>query len=297
MLRKPFLLFTFYILLSTLLIGCGREEKECLTIFHAGSLAVPFRELEKAFERLYDIDVRREVSGSLSCVRKITELKKPADLIALSDYTLFPELLIPRFVDDYTLFAKNEMVIAYTDKSLYAEEINTNNWYEVLTRKGVEVAHSDPNRDPCGYRALLVWKLAEKHYKISGLYGMLKRNCPEKNIRPKETDLIALIEVGEIDYAFIYRSMAEHHRLRFIELPPEIDLSEKDFTDLYKEVSIKVRGRSPNEFIEKEGEPIVYGIGIVRDALNKEAASSFIEFLLSDKGKEIIRECRLLSLE
>ncbi|MDI6704096.1 MAG: extracellular solute-binding protein [bacterium] len=262
-----------------------------MTIIHAGSLTVPFRELEGAFERLYDIDVRRDVSGSLSCVRKITELQKSADLIALSDHTLFRDLLIPRFVDNYIPFAKNEMVIVYTDKSIYAEEINANNWYEVLTRGKVRLAHSDPNCDPCGYRALLVWKLAEKHYKILGLYDMLKRNCPEKNIRPKETDLVALIEVGEIDYAFIYRSIAKQHRLKFIELPPEINLSEKDFADFYKEVGIRIKGKRQNELIEKHGEPIVYGIGILKDALNKEAASSFIEFLLSDKGKEIIREC------
>ncbi|MBU0879785.1 tungstate ABC transporter substrate-binding protein WtpA, partial [Patescibacteria group bacterium] len=46
--------------------------KEELIIFHAGSLSIPFEEMEVNFEKKYpDVDVVREIGGSRACARKI----------------------------------------------------------------------------------------------------------------------------------------------------------------------------------------------------------------------------------
>ena len=57
-----------------------------------------------------------------------------------------------------------------------------------------------------------------------GLAEELRQKHGGKYIRPKETDLLALLEAGEIDYLFIYRSVAGQHGLKMILLDDEINL-------------------------------------------------------------------------
>ncbi|HAN78917.1 MAG TPA: tungstate ABC transporter substrate-binding protein WtpA, partial [Bacteroidales bacterium] len=38
-------------------------------------------------------------------------------------------------------------------------------WYKIMLDPKVQIGRADPNSDPCGYRSVLVSKLAEKHYK------------------------------------------------------------------------------------------------------------------------------------
>ena len=135
-----------------------------LIIFHAGSLAVPVERLAEAFRAKYpNVTFETESAGSRTTARKVSELEREADLVMSADYTVIDNLLIPEFADWNVRFARNTMVIAYTDQSQYADEINAVNWYEVLTREGVIYGHSEPDADPCGYRTLLVWQQAEAH--------------------------------------------------------------------------------------------------------------------------------------
>jgi len=56
------------------------------------------------------------------------------------------------------------ITFVYTDRSKYADEINSHNWYKVLARPGVEIGRSNPDTDPSGYQTLQVLDLAEKYY-------------------------------------------------------------------------------------------------------------------------------------
>ena len=262
-----------------------------LVIFHAGSLAVPMKALAEAFQSEHPgVTFETEASGSRSAARKISELGREADVMMSADYTVIDELLIPDFADWNIQFARNAMVIAYTDKSKYAAEINTDNWYEVLTRAGVIYGHSDPNADPCGYRTLMVWQLAEKHYEVPGLYQTLDEHCPPGNVRPKAVELIAMLQSGDMDYAFEYRSVAVQHGLKFVELPDEINLSQVEQADFYKQAKVEVSGKEPGTTITKTGKPIVYGITIPRNAPSPGLALEFVKFLLGPEGQVIMEQ-------
>src|SRR6478609_953705 len=100
------------------------------------------------------------------------------------------------------------MVLVDTDQSTPAREINGQNWWQVLLRRDVRWGHSDPALDPNGYRTLMVFQLAEKFYRHPGLAARLEQASPQRNIRPKEADLIALVQAGELDYAWSYLSIA-----------------------------------------------------------------------------------------
>jgi len=266
----------------------GREPEQ-LIIFHAGSLAVPFKEICRKFNDIHpEVKIIIEAAGSRMCARKISDLKRPCDIMASADYTVIDELLIPEYAEWNIKFASNEIVIAYTENARRADQINKDNWYDILQGQNVTFGRSDPNSDPCGYRALLTMMLAEKFYNKPGLTGSMSAK-DQQYIRPKEVDLLALLETDVLDYIFIYRSVAAQHNLRYLVLPDEINLKKAEMTDFYKTVSVRLTGKEPGTFITKQGGPIIYGVSIPNNAPNRKPALDFLNFLLNpDSGGAIL---------
>jgi len=314
--RKAVLPLIGLLLLSIISAGCiasngSNAKEETLIIFHAGSLSVPFKQLEDEFAKYAEenlgvkVKFQDEASGSVKAVRKVTDLGRKADIVAVADYTLIPQLMVPNYTDFYVLFATNEIVIAFTGKSKYSDEINRDNWYEILARPGVTFGFSDPNQDPCGYRSLMVMKLADYYYgkpvfetlveKNTNIYAngsliVAPKEIEVKNdkvvIRPKETDLTGLVESGSLDYFFIYKSVAEQHNLSYIELPREINLRDFKMADYYGKVSIYIG--STGKVIKAK--PIVYGVTVLKDAPHRELALEFLRFMLGERGREIFQK-------
>ncbi|GAB4293556.1 MAG: tungstate ABC transporter substrate-binding protein WtpA [Marinilabiliales bacterium] len=265
------------------------DVKGKLIIFHAGSLSVPVKQIIETFNEDYpDVKILTEVAGSRMCARKITELHKQCDIMISADYKVIDNLLIPNYADWNIKFASNEMVIAFTDKSKCSDSITEGNWYKILLKDDVIVGRSDPDLDPCGYRTVLTFKLAEKYYNQSRLATKLI----EKNsnyIRPKETDLLSLLESNIIDYLFIYRSVAEQHKLKYIVLPDSINLKNPLLQDYYAGVSLKISGKTPGDSIVKYGEPMIYGITIIKNSTNKDLAIKFVDYFLNEqKGMKVL---------
>jgi len=279
--------------------GCSRSPSTTtLRILHAGSLSVPLKKIAEAFEEKNpQVRLLLESHGSLTCVRQIIDLHYPADVVALSDASLIPRFLMPEYAD-YTIdFATNELVLMYRPDSPGAEKINADNWMEILLQPEVEFGHSDPNSDPCGYRTLLVWQLAEKYYQQPGLAEKLSQACPPRNIRPKEVDLLALLEAGELDYIFIYLSVARQHGTRFLRLPPEINLGSPRFDEFYRQAAVKIRGKKPGETLLQRGQVMIYGLTIPRNAPFPQRAAELVAFLLSKEGRAILLENGLQPLD
>ena len=259
-----------------------------LPIYHAGSLAIPFAQISEEFNELHpDVEIFLEAAGSQTTIRKVTELHKEGGVISSSDYTIIPQLMFPDYADWYIIFATNRMCLAHTDKSQFGDEINEDNWYEILQRDGVTYGRSDPDQDPCGYRTLMVWQLTEAHYGASGLYDKLY-GAEGDVMRPKSVDLIALLESGDLDYAFEYSSVAAQHNLNYVVLPPEINLSDENFKDFYATAQVEISGKEPGETITQTGTPIVYGVTIPNNFPNPELAIAWIDFLLSPDGMAIM---------
>lgn len=278
--------------------------KEDIVIFHAGSLSVPFAQIEKVFEAKYpQYDIKREASGSRAAARKITDIGKAADVMASADYKVIDNLMIPDHAKFNAQFATNEMALAYTKDSKFASEINADNWPDIFLRDGVKVGHSNPNMDPCGYRSMLVTKLAEDFYDKPGFYDKLfgygdeytngEEDVNKVIVRPKETDLLGLIEAGVYDYLYIYKSVAEQHGLEYIELPEKVSLKSNEYADYYKQAEFNINGKEPGTWIKKVGAPMVYGVTVAQNdksPINKDGAIKFVNFLLSDEGQAIMEK-------
>jgi molybdate/tungstate transport system substrate-binding protein len=282
-------------------------ETTTLMVFHAGSLASPFEQLEAEFEAAYpNVDVQLYPGGSTKIVKEIIELDKRADVLASADYALIPGLMVPDDATWYVTFAKNTMVLTYTDQSLYADEINADNWYEILARDDVRWAFSDPNLDPCGYRTPMVMQLAELHYGDDQIFEntigknsnitvteedggyLINSNSPEPtgqlSIRPKSVELVQMVQSGGIDYAWEYRSVAVQNDLKFVELPEAIDLSSIEYEDTYALVKEDCGGGV------KTASPIVYGVTVPTNADNPELGLAFVEMLIGETGQGIMEE-------
>nr|NQU91891.1 substrate-binding domain-containing protein [Bacteroidota bacterium] len=268
-------LFRFKIILSLILLfnACstpGDSTKHELVIFHAGSLSVPVKQMVETYQKINpDISIRTEAAGSVACARKITDLKKPCDVMLSADYAVIDKFLIPEYATWNIKFARNEMVLAYGKQSKYGSTINAGNWTGILMKGDVYYGRSNPDSDPCGYRTVIVIKLCEKICGIDRLSNILLEK-DQRFIRPKEVDLIALIQSNAIDYLFIYKSVAIQHGLQYLMLPDSINLANPSLTDWYATVSVEILGKKPGEKLVQTGGPMIYGLTIPTNAPNPE---------------------------
>jgi molybdate/tungstate transport system substrate-binding protein len=287
------------------LIGCGANEQPGnglgsggpLVVFNAGSLARPLRAALDTFAARESIRFEQEQAGSLETARKLTELGRIPDVIALADYAIFPQLLAPEHVTWYTMFARNRMGLAYSAQSRHADSITPENWWRILLRPGVETGHSDPHLDPAGYRALLVMQLAERYYGVPGLAQRLRQAVPPRNVRPKEIDLVALLQTAELDYVYQYESVTRGAKLTFLPFPDSVSLANLRDSAFYAQAVVRVVGHRPGDSLTIRGEPIVYALSIPRRAEHARLAQAFVEFLLSDDGRRILRANHLDALD
>jgi molybdate/tungstate transport system substrate-binding protein len=297
-----------------------------LKVFCAGSLLYPLNKVADAFmEDHPGIEVEVEGHGSIQVIRNPTELDDPADLLMVADCSLIPVMMyktpIPggegNFTDWYIRFAGNRLVLAYTDQSRYSDEVNTTNWFEVLSRGDVKIALANPIIDALGYRGLLVLQLAEYHYGDRQIFERIlgPRFNPEIEtvevgsrtvifvpeqfkpledkvaIRASSIQIVPLLESGAVDYTFLYLSNAEQYGVKYVELPPEIDLGSPEMDELYMRAQVRFQhARFQSIGLDRKGRTIYYGLTIPGNAANPEDAVEFTKYLLVDRGREIFEE-------
>lgn len=298
-----------------------------LVVFGAGSLIVPFNHIEKAFEARYpNIDVQAEYHGSIQVIRHVSELHKRIDVVATADASLIPLLMYAvdnpetgkPYANWYISFATNKLAVAYADHSKYADEINGENWYEVLSRGDIRVGMSDPRFDPSGYRTLMAFALSNEHYQQPKIYANMFNgrftnpvtifqdddqtiitvpeifeSKPETGllVRGASIQLLALLESGDLDYAFEYESVIQQHGLKMVSLPDEVNLGSEANNDIYNRVVVELDFR---RFATVEpvfrGSQIDYAVTVPSSASHPEEAVLFIAFLLSDEGRELMKD-------
>ncbi|HEX6807260.1 MAG TPA: extracellular solute-binding protein [Gemmatimonadaceae bacterium] len=282
--------------------SCGKpapksaEGGGTIVVYTAASVAIPIRAALDTFAAREHVTVDQENGGSLDIARKLTELHQIPDVVVLADYDVFPKLLMPEQTTWYADFARNRMVLAFTDKSKFASEVDSANWPKILERPGVQLGRANPDLDPNGYRTLLTLQLAERYYELPGLYDRLMTLSPARNVRPKEADLVGVLQAGEFDYIWSYESLARATKLRYITLPAAIDLGTPGDTDIYAKASVKVAGKTPRDTLTIKGQPIVYALSIPKAAPHPDVAEKFVAFLLSPDGRKLMRATKLDAL-
>lgn len=253
-----------------------------LPIFHAGSLSAAFAKVNAEFQKLHsDVEIHSQAAGSVDAIRWVTEEKRQCGILASADYELIPRMMFPDYAGWYINFASDEIVLCYTDKSRYHDQINADNWYEILTSDGVSCGRYDPNQDPGGYRALMVLQLAEKYYGIPGLYDKIL-NMPGNRIL--KGNLISMCESGELDYTFTYKAGAVSRNAKYVTLPEQINLGNKNYSDYYAQARVEITGSNPGGITVLNGRPILFALTIPKNYPYAEIAQEWIRLLLCDTG-------------
>jgi len=269
------------------------SDHAAITIFHADSLNAYVAAIAKIYQASHPgAQVRTESSGSLDAIRKITDLHLSCDILITADWRLL-QTSRPGIDHWAALFAGNSMGIVYTAHSKFASEINAGNWRQVLQRPGVRYGHSNPERDPAGYWTLVVWQLAGRFYHEPKLAAQLAAGCPRANIRPHNIDLIALLQSGELDYYFGYASDSRLGDLKFLALPPQINLGDIKLAPQYAKASIEV-GSGPNRKTIT-GAPVAYAATLTTSPPNRAGALDFMRLMLGDAGRKAASDAGLIA--
>lgn len=327
--RIPIIAAIFATVFVNLGLGVGgctpatRSEKIELRVICAGSLMVPFTEVAKAYEAQNPhVNVLTEGHGSVQVIRRVTELGARADIVAVADHSLIPAMMYntemqgngANYANWYIKFATNTLGLAYTSSSRYADDINQDNWYEILSRPEVKLGVPDPRFDACGYRALMACWLAGILYDNQNIFHDVlgafdypltvqveNQHCtiivpeiirPQNiSVRGSSVVLLGILESGDIDYAFEYKSVAEQRNLHFLEFPPEINLGSDAFQNLGYDLQVRIDYQRFSSLIpDFECQEILYGVTIPKNSPHPQEALNYLMFLLGPEGRRIFAE-------
>lgn len=259
------------------LAGCTHNATDSVDVLSAGSLATTFEDhVGPAFEKETGITLHGEYYGANAVMRMVEDRTKHPDVIVSADATLLRDRLYGEFTDWDVTFASNSLGIGYNANTEFGRRLNGGEpWYDLAleTDEG-DLAISDPNLDPLGYRAVQAFELAEAEYGLDSLRHRLLQTVYEE---PEEPQLLAGVESGSRAGAVIYRNMAVDHELPFFEFPDEYNFADPEMADHYATVAY-----TTDEGYTAEGRPILYNATVNNEATTPDAGRRLVKFLIDN---------------
>jgi molybdate/tungstate transport system substrate-binding protein len=276
--------------LAACLVACQRvdDSRSPVDVLYAGSLtAIMERSLGPDFEEWSGRPFRGEGRGSTSGARLVADGVREPDVYVTADEATLS--LLERHWDGWAVrFARGELTVAYSADSRFRAALDSAArgqvaWYDVLLRTGFRFGRTDPELDPKGYRTLWMFELAGRHYADRSLPGRLVQASPDRRAVFPEAHLAARLEGGQLDAGAFYVAEARSHGLRFIPLPPQINLGSGTEAELYGNLAYRTRS---GETVR--GGPITYSATVPRNAGDRAAAIEFIRFLIGPHGAQTL---------
>jgi len=262
------------ILLSLFLLsGCSENKQSRINVFLAAGFAPVMDDVTPDADRSLNFRIFSEASGTQIACRKVSELGRKCDILISADEKLFAEIL-PEYTNFRIDFATDEVVLAFGQRAKFADETEKD-WAKTLFEKDVRLGRGDENLSPIGYRNLMVWELQEKYGNMPGFSQNLQSECAK--VVDDVMQLTPLLKTGEIDYAFLYRSMCIAQDIRHIRLDRKINLG--DMNEDYSSVSVRLQNGKTIK-----GGPVIFSLTIPSNAEHPETAAKFIRYLLTEKN-------------
>lgn len=283
----------------------GEAPAPALVICHAGSLSAGLKAVEALYTRRTGIPVTDIAGGSVSLARKLASGRLKVDLYAGADAEVIDRMMKPAGLAEFTLrLASGSMVLAYAATSRGAATIAAPgvpfdppasvpaaaaDWYRQLSQPGVRINGAHPFLDPGGYRADLVFQLAQDHYGVPNLYDDLLSNLTVAHVP------------GGLGKAYDYQVIYEHSAtalakadptgsLRFVRLPGEVNLGSAAQEDRYASRSVAMPDllASKGRTVTIPGSRVTWGVTLLKDAVHREEAVAFLALLCSPEGADLL---------
>ena len=272
--------------------------------------------------------------GSVQAARQVLLNPRYYAIYASIDPYILTSILYPAHdASWYIAIAGDEMVIAYSPKlprpllyevrNLTIEEekaLNESNYSLAInitmkfiklmfSNKVINLAESqgayligtsNPNTDPEGYRALMVFQLIGmysgngKYYYIDLLNELNKSNKVYEVLAGSQ--LIGLLQLGDVWFDIaIYKSSAETANLPYFPLPPLVNLGDPRYSNVYSNASVTITVNGKPYLIK--GAPIQLALTIPSKYPHKDEAAKLILFLISHRGRELMKMLSITPLK
>jgi ABC-type molybdate transport system substrate-binding protein len=283
----------------------AQSSRDELHVCHAGSLLAAFTQVEDEFKKLHPtVTISDTSGGSVDLVRRFAAGRLECDVIAPADHLVIDVMLKPARLADYTIvFARGRMVLAYSaaDPKTKALTLSgafnppasipqvTGQWHEALTAPGVRISGAHPFMDPGGYRAHLIFELAQTHLKVPGLYNALLQHYQITVADPSSTSPPPAL-AKDFNFQFTYehnaaRTAKADPSYRYAALPREIDLSEARPDD---NASVTIPGLGipgAAASVTIRASVVEWGLTIPTNSRHRDQAIAFVASLLGPAGR------------
>jgi len=275
-----------------------------LNVCHAGSLLAAFSAVEQTFRQSHpDVTITDTSGGSVDLGRRFAAGTLACDVYAPADHLDIDTLLKPARLADYTIvFARGRMVLAYmagdpkaaalpvtgTFNPPAAVPVVGSGWQDVLTGRGVRISGAHPFLDPGGYRAHMLFELAQTHLKVPGLYNALLQHYM---VTPADPDGTAPALGKEFNFQLTYEHIAaaaarRDPQYRYAMLPPEIDLSGARGIQYKASVTMPGLGTASSPpTVVMPASPVEWGLTIPTNSPHRDLAVAFVAELLGPAGR------------
>jgi molybdate/tungstate transport system substrate-binding protein len=222
--------------------------------------------------------------------------------------TIFPNVFISvggkpiselgsNFTKWYVQYASTSIVVAYNPNSKYAPQFNAiasgkkplSDLFRLMEQPGFQLGRTDPNTDPQGRAFIYMLELAKMKYHLPKdtvtkiLHGPLASAKSTQIF--EEAALDSRLQAGQLDAASAYLSQAKQLHMRYISLPPDINLGDASFADQYAKASITITSSTGPE--TKTGSPLTLDITTISGAKDASAGNAFVAYVLSPAGRSL----------
>lgn len=238
-------------------------DTDTVNVLYAGSLVnLMERSVGPAFEKETGLHFRGYAAGSNKIANEIKGKLRRGDVFISASPKVNASLMGEangNHASWYVNFAQSPLMIGYNPKSRFAKDFKAKRWDQVLQEPGIRIGRTDPKLDPKGaFTVEMMTKAAEFYHQPDLVEKTLGTPENPEQVLPEET-LVGRLQSGQLDAGFFYSTETSDLKIPAIASAPELHIQAS------------------------------YTLTILSDAQNKDGAARFANFLLSARGRELLK--------
>jgi molybdate/tungstate transport system substrate-binding protein len=261
MIRKVML--SFAVVAGMLAANAANADDTAVNVLYAGSLVnLMERSVGPAFEKETGLHFRGYAAGSNKIANEIKGKLRQGDVFISASPKVNDSLMGPTNGDHvtwYVKFAESPLMIGWNPQSKFAADFKNKHWDKVLQEPGIRIGRTDPKLDPKGaFTVELMTKAADLYRQPDLVEKTLGAPENPEQVLPEET-LVGRLQSGQLDAGFFYSTETSDLKIPALRPAPELNAKAS------------------------------YTLTILNDAPNAAGATRFADFLLSQKGRELLK--------
>ncbi len=262
MIRK--LLLSCVVLAGVMTAGAHAADENTVNVLYAGSLVnLMERSIGPAFEKETGLHFQGYAAGSNKIANEIKGKLRRGDVFISASPKVNTSLMGAANGDHvtwYVNFAESPLMIGYNPQSRFAADFKKKRWDAVLQEPGIRIGRTDPKLDPKGaFTVEMMTKAAELYHQPDLVEKTLGAPDNPAQVLPEET-LVGRLQSGQLDAGFFYSTETSDLKIPAFRPAPELQAKAS------------------------------YTLTILGDAQNPTGATRFVNFLLSAKGRALLKE-------